>query len=1059
MNKRKYETIVEQKQHKKLKNKNGITLIALVITIIVMLILAGVSLNATIGENGIISKAKDATYAQSVAVLEDFLQEKYVEKYSEFEGDDSKVLKMMQMYPQYFYDPSKDTSVSINTPYVTVCLGDDYMPYAIYIIDKAGLPDEISKNLVGGNGGEKNFSDYISLNDVYCVTSDLEVFYSNKIVENNINGYGANINDIDKDNPARIIYEDTANGIGKILLSYDSNGDNKLSVSETKGIKSLTLDSSVTNVKDIYNLSSLETLYINDANLDSLSGIENCQKLYYIFINNSVINDYSAIGNLGNKLKYLYLVKTSNEEVVKLSRGIEGKDLPNLQYFGLVGYYRDYRFLEANYLQDDITIRNDKLTDISPLEKFSDVTKQAIKYLYLNNNSIKDVKALKGFTNVYALRLGTNLITNLSGLEDMTNLSYLGVSYNNLTDKTPKANDSTDAIYSLSNLNKLYSVRFNNNTNLIWVDYLKNNTDIKYLYLEQCSNLNHEDVSNIASLIRNCIAYTLNNNYSLDIMDENETTSIKLEGQTISDSMFKTLKKYKNVTKVNLKGLKIVDSSNTALSEAKLNELLKEVIPNFTKVEALSLNGIKFSDLSCISSLDKLRELDLRNTNVTTLKLDASNKVLSGINADKMASIKYEYDSQNRVIKASVSNDTIYTITYTIDSTTGNVTKTIKYNDNFKYYNCLNIVNTKNLGLLGINNSNDDLTNIQKTISNLYLNPAYSANGSFWAEGTTSGLICQDSTALKTMENCTEITNLLIYGHGDNCSTSTTLDLSKCNKLLNVRVCSFGPPKIILPASVIYVDSYFGVGEFDFVSGSNLKSITLRNYSYTGNVINNMVGKCNNIKDLAIRGDALSNFSTFSKINELGSLEKLILEGNVWEDVSTLNYSVLEKLNELTNSNIKTISIDRLPIKDLNGLANLTGLNTVYVNNTYVSNITGISNLSNLTNVTITYSKVNDVSALGSLTNLISLKLNNNFISTGFNSLSALVNLTELNLASNSISNYDAYKNADNKDETYNVLKIFANLNKNGKLKTLNIKNNYFTSYNELNETSLEITK
>ena len=40
---------------KKLKSKNGITLIALVVSIIVMLILAGVSLNATIGDNGIIT--------------------------------------------------------------------------------------------------------------------------------------------------------------------------------------------------------------------------------------------------------------------------------------------------------------------------------------------------------------------------------------------------------------------------------------------------------------------------------------------------------------------------------------------------------------------------------------------------------------------------------------------------------------------------------------------------------------------------------------------------------------------------------------------------------------------------------------------------------------------------------------------------------------------------------------------------------------------------------------------------------------------------------------------
>ena len=41
-------------------DKKGITLIALVVTIVVLLILAGVSINALFGNNGIISKAKDA---------------------------------------------------------------------------------------------------------------------------------------------------------------------------------------------------------------------------------------------------------------------------------------------------------------------------------------------------------------------------------------------------------------------------------------------------------------------------------------------------------------------------------------------------------------------------------------------------------------------------------------------------------------------------------------------------------------------------------------------------------------------------------------------------------------------------------------------------------------------------------------------------------------------------------------------------------------------------------------------------------------------------------------
>ena len=55
------------------KNQAGITLIALVISIIVMLILAGVSLNATVGDNGIVTQAQTASMMQRYAgYLEEF---------------------------------------------------------------------------------------------------------------------------------------------------------------------------------------------------------------------------------------------------------------------------------------------------------------------------------------------------------------------------------------------------------------------------------------------------------------------------------------------------------------------------------------------------------------------------------------------------------------------------------------------------------------------------------------------------------------------------------------------------------------------------------------------------------------------------------------------------------------------------------------------------------------------------------------------------------------------------------------------------------------------------
>ncbi|MBR2290280.1 MAG: hypothetical protein IJ867_06830 [Clostridia bacterium] len=44
-----------------MKNKRGITLIALILTIITLLILAGVTLSALVGENGIVTQAITAS--------------------------------------------------------------------------------------------------------------------------------------------------------------------------------------------------------------------------------------------------------------------------------------------------------------------------------------------------------------------------------------------------------------------------------------------------------------------------------------------------------------------------------------------------------------------------------------------------------------------------------------------------------------------------------------------------------------------------------------------------------------------------------------------------------------------------------------------------------------------------------------------------------------------------------------------------------------------------------------------------------------------------------------
>ena len=57
-----------------MRNQRGITLIALVITIIVLLILAGVSIAMLTGQNGILTRASDATEATATSTNEEVLK-------------------------------------------------------------------------------------------------------------------------------------------------------------------------------------------------------------------------------------------------------------------------------------------------------------------------------------------------------------------------------------------------------------------------------------------------------------------------------------------------------------------------------------------------------------------------------------------------------------------------------------------------------------------------------------------------------------------------------------------------------------------------------------------------------------------------------------------------------------------------------------------------------------------------------------------------------------------------------------------------------------------------
>ena len=70
-----------------LKGQKGITLVALVVTIIVLIILAGISISLVLGDNGIVTKAKAGRTNYQTAANEETAIMANVEGFAEYDLD------------------------------------------------------------------------------------------------------------------------------------------------------------------------------------------------------------------------------------------------------------------------------------------------------------------------------------------------------------------------------------------------------------------------------------------------------------------------------------------------------------------------------------------------------------------------------------------------------------------------------------------------------------------------------------------------------------------------------------------------------------------------------------------------------------------------------------------------------------------------------------------------------------------------------------------------------------------------------------------------------------
>ena len=222
----------------KLKSKKGITLVALVVTIVVLLILAGVSINAVLGDNGIIKKANQAASVTKEAEVKEAINRTILEFYL---TNDYETLE------DFLKAKAEDGSIDSVTKNADGTLTVKKGEYSVTVENKTNSSGGSSSG--GSTGGE---------------TQTPEITIGEAKVVANIDGTGSAITDANSVYLGNTLYITFSHSITGGTTTVDktipyavtANGTYTFTVTGTVNGKSYTKNVSVTvnQFKDVYEL-------------------------------------------------------------------------------------------------------------------------------------------------------------------------------------------------------------------------------------------------------------------------------------------------------------------------------------------------------------------------------------------------------------------------------------------------------------------------------------------------------------------------------------------------------------------------------------------------------------------------------------------------------------------------------------------------------------------------------------------------------------------------------------------------------------------------------------
>ena len=577
---------------KKITNSYGITLISLVVTIIVLLILAGVSIAMLTGDNGILTEADNAKMETIVATVKENLNLEQIEK----------AIEEKEVTPE--------TLLAEGRVKRTVQQAEDGNYYMHYVL-KADAVDGM-QGLGKGN--------IASLKDVFVIDDKLGVKYIGK----NGKEYGDNIEEKILEDETKIRF--SSKGFSEYVSKISGVTEEEMKFKWMKNQTSLTIaDSSVDSLEDLVFFPNLENLTLGDygqnsPNITTLDGIENCTKLKSLSVIFGPDKDYSAVGKLTNLTTFFRY---------------SGNDYNNI--------------IDALKLCSKLESLTIMYNDIGENMKRIGELANNLKYLRLDVNRINKINGLENQTNLTCLILQFNEIAKIEGLENLSNLVSLNIDSNQIIDITPLSLNTSLTYLSLNGNTKIDGDRSNytgeklealdkigeilDRGGQINIDVDKIGLFTNYKILE----LRNQNLSTLEPL-EGLTQLTTLNLYNNQITLEDTKSQEILESMTKLENLNLSNNKITNIEAINnLKNLKLLylHGENNKLNLVEIEDIisnldnltvstesLKTIVNcNVNKITRLSLKSSNLTEIPDLSKFTMLTILNLHyNSNITNFE-------------------------------------------------------------------------------------------------------------------------------------------------------------------------------------------------------------------------------------------------------------------------------------------------------------------------------------------------------------------------------------------------------------------------------------------------------